>query len=393
MKGYRKFMIIFSVLFILYVIAELNKPQPIDWTVTLSKSDKNPFGGYIVYKQLKDLFPTAKLQSYRMPLYDQLNNIDEQNTAYLVISPSFNPSKNDFEEMRYYVNQGNYVMISAANFGKSFLDSFQLKTDTRLSILNKDSTSVNFVNSALKAPKNFTFLSSTIDQYFSAIDTAITTILGTNDRLQPNFVKVEYGEGAFFIHAAPLCFSNYFILFANNAEYTAKALSYLPEDIDQVYWDEFYKLGSEGAATPLRLFLSNSYLLWSLRLAVAGLLIYVFFEMKRKQRVIPVLDPLRNSTLDFIKTVSNVYFNQRDNAGIADKKITYFLEFIRQRFFLQTNVLDNIFIEQLSRKSGVNAYEVTDLVEILNNIKTGEGVSDKLLVALDQRIDNFYKQV
>ncbi len=48
-------MIVFSALFILYLIAEINKPKPIDWTVTISKQDKNPYGGFIIYKQLKNI--------------------------------------------------------------------------------------------------------------------------------------------------------------------------------------------------------------------------------------------------------------------------------------------------------------------------------------------------
>lgn len=393
MKGNRKFIIIFSLLFVLYVIAELNKPKPLDWTVTLSKSDKNPFGGYVMYNQLQNLFPSARFKSYQTTVYDQLNNIEEQNTAYLIIAPTFEPSKVDFEEMRNYVKQGNFILVSAARFSKAFLDSFKLKTDERLSLINKDSTSINLVNPALKTRVNYTFLSSTIDDYFSRIDTAKTVVLGINDRQQPNFVKIEIGEGAFFIHSAPICFSNYFMLSGNNAEYSAKALSYVPAGIDRLYWDEYYKLGQEGSKTPLRLFLSNSYLLWALRLAVVGLLIYVLFEMKRRQRVIPVITPLRNSSLDFVKTISNVYFNQKDNAGIADKKITYFLEHIRQRFFIQTSTLDSHFIEQLSRKSGIDTRELTDLISILSEVKSGYPVSDKLLLILDQRIDNFYKQV
>lgn len=120
MKGNRKFIIIFSLLFVLYVIAELNKPKPLDWTVTLSKSDKNPFGGYVMYNQLQNLFPSARFKSYQTPVYDQLNNIEEQNTAYLIIAPTFEPSKVDFEEMRNYVKQGNFILVSAARFSKAF---------------------------------------------------------------------------------------------------------------------------------------------------------------------------------------------------------------------------------------------------------------------------------
>jgi len=47
-KGYFKFLLAFGLLFVIYVIAEINRPQAVDWTITLSKDDKNPYGGFIV---------------------------------------------------------------------------------------------------------------------------------------------------------------------------------------------------------------------------------------------------------------------------------------------------------------------------------------------------------
>ena len=170
------------------------------------------------------------------------------------------------------------------------------------------------------------------------------------------------------------------------------ALSYLPKYVKKVYWDEYYKLGPDGATTPLRFFLSNEFMRRALQLSVLGLLLYVFFEMKRRQRVIPVITPLRNTTLNFIKTVSSVYFNQKDNNTIAGKKAGYFLEFVRQRFFMQTQLLDEGFVDQLSRKSGVDKNNVEYLVKLLAEVNSGYAVSDKLLLALNYQMEIFYKQ-
>lgn len=380
-------------LFVLYVVAEINKPKPIDWKVTLSKGDKNPYGGYIVYNQLQSVFPGTSIESYRLPVYNQLNNYIGDNSAYAIISPSFNPSKNDWDEMKNYVRKGNYVFLASSRFNKVVHDSLRFKTFTTVSLSVKDSTSINFVNRAIKSDKDYVFRKNTIDEFFSSYDTSRTTILGVNNNGKSNYIKVAFGEGAFFVHANPLCFSNYFIMFSNNADYTAKALSYLPKDISTLYWDEYYKLGAGGPRTPLRFFLSNEFLRWALRLAVIGLIIYILFEMKRRQRVIPVITPLKNSTLDFITTVSNVYFNQKDNTSIAHKKISFFLEFIRQHFYLPTQMLDENFVMQLSRKSGVDAEQVNEMVAVMREADNGYQVSDSLLLALNRNIDNFYKQV
>ncbi len=393
MKGNRKFIILFCLVFVLYLVAELNRPKPVDWTVTLAASDKNPYGGYVLYHRLEDLFPGVSIRSTDQPVYNNLNDSSKKRSAYLLLSPALELSKNDLEELRLYVHQGNDAFIFSGSFGRLLQDTFHLKTGTRFSIINKDSTSVKLVNPLLKANRNYTFLSNTIDEYFTEIDTSVTTILGTNDRWQPNFVKVHYGRGSFFFHSAPICFSNYFMLHENNATYTANALSYVPADVRLIYWDEYYKPGTKTPVTPLRFILGNPNLLWALRLAMAGLLVYIFFEMKRKQRVIPVIEPLKNSSLDFVRTVSNVYFNQKDNEGIADKKISYFFDFVRQRFYLQTQDTGPGFVESLAKKSAVATHQVEGLMRTIKEVQNSHQVSDGLLLSLNQQVDQFYKQV
>lgn len=392
MKGYRNFIIAFAVVLTIYVIAEVNRPKPVNWSVTLSKNDKIPYGGFIIFQQLHHLFPGVTIQSIRAPLYGQINNFEEGNTAYIILSPKFQPYPTDVHEMKNYVSKGNYVFASADVFDRTFLDSVKTRLDAHYSISSKDSTSTNFVNPAFKSPVNYTFFHTTIDQYFSKIDTAKTVVLGMNNHHEPDFIKIPYGEGAFFIHANPICFSNYFLLRDNNASYAAKALSYLPAEVTTIYWDEYYKSGRDGADTPMRFLLSNEYLRWALRLALIGLVLYVLFQMKRRQRIIPVIEPLQNTTLEFVKTVAGVYFHAKDNQAIANKKAAFFLDFVRQRFNLSTQQMDENFIEQLSRKSSVDKEDVTELVGLLATVQTRH-VSDSRLLLLNLKIDHFYKQV
>jgi hypothetical protein len=170
-------------------------------------------------------------------------------------------------------------------------------------------------------------------------------------------------------------------------------LSYIPANVSKLYWDEFYKTGRGGPTTPLRVFLMNEYLRWALRLALIGMVIYVLFQIKRKQRIIPVIEPLKNTSLDFIKTVASVYFNERNNNSIAAQKINYFLEFIRHRFHIATHFLDEDFKQQLGRKSGLDQDTVNDLVSLMINVSAQAQVSDNVLLSLNNKIDNFYKKL
>lgn len=156
--------------------------------------------------------------------------------------------------MDKFVRKGNFVFLSATNIDKLLSQKLRFRTSSRMSLGVNDSTAVNLVNPRLKSETNYGFRKMTIDEYFSKIDTANTIVLGVNDADKANYIRINKGTGAWFVHAAPLCFSNYFMLFGNNAEYTSKSLSYLPQNIDRLFWDEFYKLGPSGSTTPLRFF-------------------------------------------------------------------------------------------------------------------------------------------
>ncbi|HEY6976092.1 MAG TPA: DUF4350 domain-containing protein [Chitinophagaceae bacterium] len=391
MKENKIFIFILAALLALYVVAQLNQPKKFDWKPTLRNNDKNPFGSFIPYTELKQLFATAHIQSHKIPLYNVLHNSIERKSAYIFLEPEFDPGKVDLEELLKYVQKGNIVFLSSFDIDKKLLDTLGLKMQVFPRLVEKDSTSVNFVNPSLRAKENYKFRRSTIDGFFNEVKKDSTVVLGITQDSMPDFVKVPFGEGFFLLHAAPLCFSNYFMLYKNNGDYLAKALSYISPTITTLHWDEYYKTGREGANTPFRFFLSNSFLKWALWLTIIAFAIFVLFEMKRRQRIIPVVEPLRNTTLDFVETVSSVYYSQHDNNSIARKKIQFWLDHIRQRYYLSTQKTDDTFVQQLQRKSGASK----DLIEaILKNISRAEAqprVTDDLLAELSNRIDQFYQ--
>jgi hypothetical protein len=87
-----------------------------------------------------------------------------------------------------------------------------------------------------------------------------------------------------------------------------------------------------------------------------------------------------------------VYYNEKDNNGIACQKVNYFLENVRNRFNIATQTLDGDFAEQLNRKSGVTMEEISALVRLLRSAQTEPEISDEMLLELDRIIGNFYKQ-
>ena len=72
MKGLRLYLIIGSLLLVLYLVAQFNQPKEINWSPTLRSNDKIPFGTYVLHSRLKDIFPNATVRACREPVYSTI---------------------------------------------------------------------------------------------------------------------------------------------------------------------------------------------------------------------------------------------------------------------------------------------------------------------------------
>ncbi|MEO6914418.1 MAG: DUF4350 domain-containing protein [Chitinophagaceae bacterium] len=389
MKGYRKFIVSFSILLTIYIIAEINRPKLLNWTVTLSRQDKNPFGAYVLYQLLPSFFPGAELVSSRRPIYNTLEEGFEKNSAYFLIERDLEISKEDCNRLLKYVAAGNYVFVSGLNIDKILADTLKFKTGQAVT-LSYDSFSVKLINPSLPSGRYSQIGPMTMGTHFKKVDSSRSVLLGENNLRQPNFISMTIGKGKLFVHTLPLCFSNIFLLRDQNAAYASGALSYLPKNLKTIYWDEYYKLGPEGSTSPLRFILQDPWLKWAYRIGLLAMLTLLFFESKRRQRIIPIVKPLRNSTLDFVKTVGNVYYHHRNNKNLAVKKINHFTDYIRTRFYLQANPMNEKFVADFTAKSGLPEDEVNILAGLINDIQDASAVDDKSLLELNRIIDHYY---
>lgn len=117
-------------------------------------------------------------------------------------------------------------------------------------------------------------------------------------------------------------------------------------------------------------------------------ILFVIFNAKRRQRIIKIINPLQNTTLNFVKTVSNLYYETQDHKNLVDKKITYFLEHIRTTYNINTSVLDDVFVDKLTSKTGKNRKAIKSLVNYINNLRAKTDFLETDLIELNKRIEN-----
>ena len=388
MRDFKIYVSVAFILLLIYLVAQFNKPAPLNWKSTLYYNDKVPFGTYILYQQLGHLFPGSKIINTNQTLVQLLHNNHPSASNYFIISNSVDLNKYDYKEMVNYMKAGNSIFISAFVWNGKFADTLKLGVESEYI---KKHVALNFTNSKLKSPSNYNFDHEIGNQYFSEFDTAHAVVLSKNQFGKSNLLCFKYGKGALYLCANPLLFTNYNLLNAQGADYTSKALSYLPTK-PNIYWDELQNGDIPEDNSPLRVFFSYPSLQWAYYISLFSLFTFILFEVKRRQRIIPVIEPLKNSTVDFVNVVGQVYYEQRNNQNICAKKVLYFLEHIRSQYYLKTNVLDNEFLEKLVQKTGIDAGFARDLVNHLNYISVQPRINDSELITLNQLIEKFYTQ-
>lgn len=391
MSGLKKYIIIGSVLIAAYLLAQYFKPTPTNWTPTYLVEDKIPFGTYILRQRITDVLPSTSVKTVKAAVYNNLAERPAGKSNYFIIGSMVNVDKLDYQQMVKYMEAGNHILIAAYQIRGVLADTLKLEITSDFSFQNKRKYPINFVNPSLKRELDYYFDKGISGQYFSTIDTAKAIVLGQKQNNSANFIQYKYGKGSLMILPNPQLLTNYSLLREDGADYAAKVFSYLPK-AETLLWDEHFsrKNGNDGSV--LRVLFKYEQLRWAYYIALLSLIVFVLYEIKRRQRIIPVIERPKNSSVEFVNVVGRVYYQQRNNRDIAEKKITYLLEYIRNKYRLKTTDLNKEFREALINKSGATADVIDDILDQIKFIKAGQTVRDDQLIRLNKNIEEFYRQ-
>jgi len=361
------------VLIAFFIYIDAIRPKPIDWTPSYDLRDKIPYGLYIFDKESKSVLSSNTIKKESKTLYEFLDPLYDSDTlvkdykikgTVLNICDNYLIDDESTKELFYFVSHGNTAFLSVQNLPEMFTDSLKIELKAQFNLNNK--IDCWLANSNLGNQK-YNLSQGAGSFYFSKIDTLQTTILGYqgNDKEKyVNFIKVSFRQGNFFIHLQPTAFTNYHLLKDNHAEYSEKLLTYMPKGA--IYWLIKDQNGLIESGSPYRYILSQPALKWAWYLFLIGMIIFMIFNAKRRQRIIPIIKPLANTTVDFTKTIGNLYYQEGDHQNLVDKKIIYFLERIRNEYLIETSNLDENFIKKLHAKTGKELKDIEHLVYLIN---------------------------
>ncbi len=428
----KKIHLILGVLLVILLLigfaGEEGTSENINWKPSFSKSARRPYGSYILYENLNDLFPGATVTSTKRDIYNFLfsdeyynkrnKSVSNSHFSYIFINETFEISDLEEEKLAYFVEKGNNAFIVAYRLSENIEKRVGVAT-TFGSVAYNDSLKITadyFLSSGAK-PKNPLKYSPTLmpicfdlvkqkkeDElklkmggYYTYYDNKYNCdTLGVNSNKEPVFIRIKHGKGYYYICTHPYVFTNQMMLHPkhNYYDFVATLLSHV-ENKGTIIWDEYYKVDNleriaEGRNEMMRYIYSQSSLSWALYLLIVTVVLYVLVQMKRTQRVIPVINPLKNSTLEFTETIGRLYFQHQAHKNIAEKRTRFFLEYLRAHYFIRTQTLDEAFCEVVASKTGVSLQAVKVLVQWIDAIKSSHSLSENDLISFSALLDDFY---
>ena len=435
--------------------AKTKEAKPVDWSPTFINTKTDPYGTYIAYQLLSDVFKKKNIRVTRLPIYnnlkknldayysyddtssdnepstdisfeetrivtdeynyteqDSLNNADSADyadsltneeydpldwfyqmdnmadtTSYVFVNSSFGIDKLDLDYLLDFVGLGNNAFISAETIDQQLLDTLGVKTDVKYFQTDTLYSMVDFPS------KQYRFGNVEGQMKFNVDSCKLPLrVLALNNKKDTVFIDVKYGKGHFYLHALPTAFANVNMLQTDKYDFAFRSLSYLPAN-SKIIWDEYLKQGAINEGNEFRAMLNNPPLRIALYIILLGLLLFMIFRAKRTQRVVPVINPPVNSSLEFLNTISNLYYRKSDFNTIVEKRHTYFLDFVRKNYYLSTETTGDDFINILSAKSTMEKEKLNQLFALYKDMSTLAFISNDMFLKYNSLLEEFYKNV
>ncbi|WP_312171160.1 hypothetical protein [Chryseobacterium sp.] len=359
-KTFKIYAVIFIVVMIILVLFEANKTERTDWRKNFDISQKSPFGLFVFNNESNALFKNKIKKTSETP-YDYYQ-ADKKPHNILVIEETIDrPSWNKILDQ---VSKGSDAMLIVSEMPKQISDSIGYY-DSQISFEDENVlklTDKKFTNDFIHLDKfpsgrGFTFIKPGVEVLGKTVE--------KNNSDQANFIKATFGKGNIYVHCEPLFITNYYLLKRGNVRYAQDVFSYL--DDRETIW--FVENDAKVSQFFLRFILSNPALKYAWWVLLGGLVLFIFFNAKRKQRIVPIIEPLKNTSVDFVKSIGNLYLQEGDFHDMMAKKAQYFLNKVRMDLLIDTQHLDQEFAKKLHLKTG-KPMEMID--EAMNLIKKAQ---------------------
>jgi len=356
-KTFKIYAVILIIIMVILALFEVNKKEVTDWRKNFDVNQKSPFGLFVFNKEAKDLFKN-NLTKIDVAPYDYYTEKNKKPHNILILENEIDPES--WNKILDEVSKGSDAMIIINRLPKNISDTIGFY-GSKISYENENVlklTDKKYQNDFIKLDK---FPSGRGFSYIKPNVQILGKTVEENNEDQANFIKATFGKGTIYVHCEPLFLTNYYLLQSGNVKYAQSVFSYLSDR--ETLW--FVESNTKESSSLLRFILSNPALKYAWWVFLGGLILFIFFNVKRKQRIVPIIEPLKNTSADFVKSIGNLYLQEGDFHDMMAKKAQYFLNKVRLDLLIDTQNLDEEFAKRLQLKTGKPAEMVNEAIVLI----------------------------
>lgn len=382
------YMVAIAILILFVLIFDAGMPRRFHWQERYSWTGKQPYDLHILHEEIPLARAWDTILYMDSTLYQWGNAIVDTPSDYvlLFIGNYIDMDEPSKEFLDSFIHQGNDAIFITKQM-------YLYLNDAEVNLYNTYGVSqYSWINhlygqsAAYQIPKLPFHINIYIDEGLHAQKLGYIINDETKDTTV-NFVNLPHGKGNIFIHSYPILFTNFHLL-KGSQDYVSQVLSVTDKKKLVILLNEPLEKKERHM---FQWIFDNPALSWAWYIGLLTLITFLCFNAKRKQRIIPVVKPLENTTVQFIQTVGNMYKESGQYAPIVHKRIIYFLDYIRNKYNVDTQSLDDKTTSMIAARSGVPIEQVEEIMHAFNQYRQDTAISKSQFIHFNTLIEQFKK--
>lgn len=281
-----------------------------------------------------------------------------------------------FDEEHYqfiteFVRNGGTAFLSSNTIPDTLLEIFGVYYPNFTNTYVDSHTNVVFSNKSLsKTHFNFDFriknhISGAQVKYWQMDASSwnnkdVVSVSGLEHYKNADFIRINYGAGSLYLHFNPIFLSNIFFVQENKNAYFENLLAHM--QLKNVCLDKTLRIfrinenifDMDERKTFSDFLLKHKSLKVAWYILIFGILSFLFFAGRRKQKEIPVLEKPQNKTFRFLETISNFYWKAGNSDHIYQRECNQFIQYVKENLKLRIEDDKHLPVDLIVEKSGVS---------------------------------------
>lgn len=376
------------------------------WGENYIATNEHPYGLKLFYDLLQKKYKDNFIFINRDPKY--LLSKEDTSSLYVFIGEKYILDSANSSEIFDFVYRGNNAFISCKESTNNLFLIYTNNERPTISYHYYDNLMIDLTFDSLHGGSDFRFdfkqYKKTVTYRWAGIDSlyfADTLACFGYEKVSSfknyyvDCFRFKVGKGWIVFHFNPILLSNYTLSRKDGFNYVNSLFS--PYNKNKIYWDEYSKApvdndySNPAKETPLRFVLSQKSLKWAWYLIGILVLLFVIFNSKRKQAQIPLMPQNKNTTLEYINSISALYYQNGSLAFVSDEILKQLMYFIKHKYDISPSLDKSEIAKKLAPRSGIPEKMIHKLFKHYMGVRYSPVKETKDLIEFYKLTEYFYK--